>query len=117
MQICKLCGAVIPVHIYGLTLMQSRIYGYVAKNPNCRMKDIIAFVYHDDPNGGPVYAAASVHVQIHKINKRLVGKRIKAKIRASSGGRGATYRLLTLDAPMPAVIAPSYRDNFISDRS
>jgi hypothetical protein len=93
------------MRVYGLSALQTRTYNFIATHPNCTMKSIIEYVYADDPNGGPVSAVSAIHVQIHRINKRMVGKRIKAKIRASSSGRGATYRLLNLTEQPGKIIA------------
>jgi hypothetical protein len=91
---CATCGAAIPARIYGLSVLQTRVFNYVATHPNCEMRGIIGFVYGDSPDGGPLSAGSSVHVQIHKINKKL--KPLGQRIKASSSGRGATYRLLAL---------------------
>jgi hypothetical protein len=57
------------------------------------MRHIITFAYADREDGGPLWADTSVHVQIHKINKKLA-KLTGQRIKASSGGPGATYRLI-----------------------
>lgn len=48
--------------------------------------DLRDFVYADDPDGGPLWADATLHTRIWQINRKL--KAINKVIRAPRGGHG-----------------------------
>lgn len=91
--ICPTCGQRLPsatalpksVH---LAPSQWRIVDRVRKaGPSgIASDDLLAFVYADDPNGGPLWAAATLHTRIWQINRKL--KAIGKMIRAPRGGHG-----------------------------
>lgn len=88
---CECCGAVIPTiedHPH-LTTIEYKIYEAVAKNPKIKMKGplgLMAKVYADRPPA----SSNCITVHLNKINKKLIGYKIKA----NRSGPGAYYRLI-----------------------
>ena len=67
---------------------QQRIVDRVRKaGPNgIASDDLLAFLYADDADGGPLWADATMHTRIWQINQKL--KTIGKVIRAPRGGHG-----------------------------
>ncbi len=103
---CPTCGQRLPsqsplpkqVHF---SPGQQRIVDRVRRaGPNGIPSDeLLSFVYADDPDGGPLWANATLHTRIWQINRKL--RKIGKVIRAPRGGHGRggpgtyTYRTLT----------------------
>lgn len=88
-RICAHCGAIIPeANPFNLTRTELRIYNYIAKHPDRTGREIIDWLYRDDPDGGPT-SANLLSAHLHKMAKKLTGVRIITR-----GGPGATYRLV-----------------------
>ena len=96
---CPCCRGSGEVHsLAGVTLsrLQRRIYEIVQScdDHGIDMHDLAERVYAHRRDGGPEYAADSIRVTIHLMNKRLAacGRQIKASVR----GRGAGYRVVAI---------------------
>ncbi len=93
LKICKCCGQVIPPAV-ALPAVKQRLYDFVARNPQgVNAVQIAAYVYADDPNGGPENYLVAVRTHVFQMNKKLATHGIAVK---SCLGRGATYTLRAL---------------------
>lgn len=89
---CPHCGQPIPPALR-LPPMLQRLYDFVQRRPGQTRDQIADHLYADDPTGG----ANSVHVvsqHVWRLNHYL---RPHGMIVRSSGGPGATYRIVPLD--------------------
>ena len=101
LPVCKCCGQTLPrpLEFNGIKLspMQKKLITRVqrAGKFGVTLKMLVDSVYSDDPDGGPLHAERSVHVQLCLANKRLAaaGMRMKADKR---GGQGAFYTLVRI---------------------
>lgn len=72
---------------------EQAIFDYVRKHPNCVVSEIIASIYADDPNGGPE-TGNIISVWLNRMKPKLRANGLEI---TCTGGRGATYRLRTLE--------------------
>lgn len=92
MTCCPTCGQTLPDDTLppGLVLRNNelKIFKTVKRaGPNgIATPDLLAKLYTDDPNGGPLWALQSMRVQIHKLNSKLLNHGLV--IRAPRGGKG-----------------------------
>ncbi len=101
LPVCKCCGQTLPgalefggVHF---SPMQKKIVDRVHKagKGGVTLAMLVNHVYADDPDGGPIHAERSVHVQLCIVNRKLApaNRRVEAN---KSGGQGAFYRMVQL---------------------
>jgi hypothetical protein len=87
---CKHCGQIIPPKVQVGGKRRQAMFDYIAAHPEgVTVWQILAYVYADDPNGGPEShnIVSVVAKQINRIVNPL-GVRIKG-----SGGPGSRYTL------------------------
>jgi hypothetical protein len=92
---CPSCGQIIaPQNPFDGQPVKARIYDFIAKRSGgVTTEELMEHIYADDPDGGPDSPKA-IAVHISRMNDVLIplGLRI-----ASSLGRGAVYRLWTVN--------------------
>lgn len=85
---CTICGKFIPFgfNIDGhdhtrLTPREYKIWRLIGDVKGIRIEHLLASLYDDEPEGGPLNARTVLHVTIHRLNKKLsfIGRRIKCK--------------------------------------
>jgi hypothetical protein len=58
------------------------------------IKQLVDFVYADDPNGGPLYGSRSLNVIVHRANEELLAHGYQ--IKCTHPGRGARYEFVKI---------------------
>lgn len=106
-QICQCCGQTLPVLApFGLRLTagERRIFERVARaGPHgIHVSELLDYVFAEDIDGGPLWAAKSLHTRIHYLNRKL---RTKNKI-ISCRSRHANYALRDLSTGNPFLWVP-----------
>lgn len=96
MKCCPTCGRPFPREFDVGGVLQQKLVDELLDSANgmtiCQLIDVI---YAGDPDGAPLWAARSINVMAHRVNKKLrfMGYKI-----ASTGGRESRYKLVKLDA-------------------
>jgi hypothetical protein len=94
MRICSCCHRPFPPRLFVTGSRRRHLVDAVLAHPDGITSDRIAdLIYADDPNGGPEHARRSIWVMINFANKQLAAQGYTIK---STGGPGATYRLLKI---------------------
>jgi len=93
-QVCKCCGQTLPlVAPFGLYLTRGEavIFERVARaGPyGIHVNELVAHVWADDPDGGPLWARKSLHTRIFHLNQKLRTKGYTINCRS----RHANYAL------------------------
>ena len=90
----------VVIALLALTPHEERLVGYLADHFGQwkRCVDQIDAVYGDDPNGGPVNAAGSVHVTLHHLRAKLADTPLMIEGRMNGRGGNSGNRLVWRDA-------------------
>lgn len=101
---CKCCGQTLPrdspFEMVSLTPQQYRIVQRIKKagKHGITTEMLIDHVYANDPDGGPVTAAQTLHVQVMLANREL--RKIGFKVASTcKGRRDGEYRITQAGAP------------------
>lgn len=89
---CPCCGAGIA-DTSVLTRIQQRIYDTIFRHPGLLARELMEFIYADDPDGGPL-SSKIISVHVVGINRRLASQGIAVHARhGSSDG----YKIIKLE--------------------
>lgn len=90
---CPCCGAGIADRTV-LTRVQQRIYDSVRRHPALTGRELMRYVYADDPDGGPL-SPKIISIHIIAINKRLAPQGLAI---CNRRGSGDGYKLIKLES-------------------